>query len=137
VTEEQIEAAKAAAAQQPPPPSPEQLLAEAEITSKQMETEGKLAIERDRLALEERIAIMTDDRERDKNEANAILQRMKIESEFQVKLNQLEIDTVLERDRQAGEREQRAADGDAAALDAATRVFEATKAEEPILGEPA
>jgi len=137
VTEEQIEAAKAAAAQQPPPPSPEQLLAEAEITSKQMETEGKLAIERDRLALEERIAIMTDDRERDKNEANAILQRMKIESEFQVKLNQLEIDTVLERDRQAGEREQRAADGDAAALDAATRVFEATKAEEPTLGEPA
>lgn len=137
VTEEQLRAIAEARAQQPPPPSPEQMLAEGQIEAKRIEVEGKLAIERDRLDLDERVALMTDDRERDKNEASAILARMGIESKYRVTLNKMEIDTAIEHDRQAYEKETAAAEAEAATaqagadaqareLDASLRVFEAT-----------
>ena len=138
VTEEQLQQAAMEAAQQPPPPSPEQMLAEGQIESKRIEVEGKLAIERDRLTLDRDIALMADDRERDKFESANILKRMEIEAVNQVKLNQQEIDAAVERDRSELARNKMALDeqkmnmdGEAAGVDAAVRIHEATRPETP------
>ena len=133
VTPEQLRQMQAAAAMQPPPPSPEQMLAEGQIEAKRLEVEGKLAIERDKLHLEERRMLMEDDRERDKNEATAILKRMEIEAVNQVQLSQQEINAVMQRDRSELDREkldiqrdQLAADKDVNEVEMAARVHEAT-----------
>jgi hypothetical protein len=138
VTEQQLQEAAQQAAMQPPPPSPEQMLAEGQIESKRVEVEGKLAIERDKLQLEEKRIMLEDDRERDKTEGTLILGRMKIESEFGVKLQQSELDAAIERDR--SEREARKGEAEIAKAelerdikeaDLAIRVHEATKPETP------
>lgn len=95
----QFEQKMAMQAQQPPPPTPEQITAQAMVEIERMKAEKQLAIEAEKLKLERMKMELEDDRERDKHAADITVQLQKIQAEYGVKLNQLEIDSQMESQR--------------------------------------
>jgi hypothetical protein len=91
ITEKQLNEMRAAAANQPPPETPEMVLAKAQIQIEQMKAQAKIATdkmnaERDllktrmELELKRREIMLEDDRQRDKQAADAIIKLRDIEA---------------------------------------------------------
>lgn len=96
---QQFEQKMAAAAQQPPPPTPEQITAQAMVEIERMKAEKQLAIEAEKLKLERMKIELQDDRERDKAAADTVVALQKIQAEYGVMLDQMQIDAQMEAQR--------------------------------------
>lgn len=86
----------------PPQPDPAMILAEverektqADIAIKQMETEARIAIEREKLLLEREKIALADDRERDQQEADVVLRGKELLAKYGVQVRQQDMDAEM------------------------------------------
>lgn len=80
----------------PPPPSPEQVLAQVQAQSIQADIQKKAA----ELELKRQEMILTDDRERDKLDADVLLKAAEIEAKYGTAVNTAQIEALMQRDRE-------------------------------------
>jgi len=84
-------------ATQPAKPSPEEMLAQVQVQSIQADIQKKAA----ELQLEEKKAMMADDRERDKIETDRFIKLRELELKYGAVINEQQLNEQVERDRMA------------------------------------
>jgi hypothetical protein len=101
-------AQQAAAEQPPPPPEPEILIAEAQVETEraklvlaEQKQMADLAAQQARLQLDREKMLLDDDRQRDRDEADAMLRAAEIEARYNTSVDTASIRAAMARDRSA------------------------------------